>query len=168
MKWLAKINLRVVIERIGAFKSAIFLLTLIAICLFSGYRLGNYYHHFQVTSLEQQKQRLDQLYQQQEQHIERIHTLEVELTVEQIANILDMKWNHDDNLDMAIRFYQDLQRSEQFKKHNARQLMDSLRGEFKPFQSFVLPNVCFELAPYYPNVYSDGTVKHPTNQLWAL
>jgi hypothetical protein len=86
MKWLAKINLGVVIESIGAFKSALFLLILIAICLFSGYRLGNYYHHFQVTSLEQQKQRLDQLYQQKEQDIERIHTLEVELTVEQIAN----------------------------------------------------------------------------------
>ncbi len=86
MKWLAKINLGVVIERIGTFKSALFLIIVIALCLFTGYRLGNYYHHFQVTSLEQQKHRLEQLYQQQELHIERIHTLEVELTVEQLAN----------------------------------------------------------------------------------
>ncbi|AAZ25518.1 hypothetical protein CPS_4623 [Colwellia psychrerythraea 34H] len=49
--------------------------------------MGNYYHHFQVTNLEQQKLRLEQLYQQQEENIARIHTLEVELTVEQLANI---------------------------------------------------------------------------------
>ncbi|KGJ94361.1 DUF6776 family protein [Colwellia psychrerythraea] len=87
MKWLAKINLGVVIERLGTFKSAVFLITVIALCLFTGYRVGNYYHHFQVTSLEQQKRRLEQLYQQQEENIARIHTLEVELTVEQLANI---------------------------------------------------------------------------------
>lgn len=86
MKWLAKINLGVVIERLGTFKSALFLITIIGLCLFTGYRLGNYYHHFQVTSLEQQKLRLDQLYQQQEESIARIHTLEVELAVEQLAN----------------------------------------------------------------------------------
>lgn len=87
MKWLAKINLGVVIERLGTFKSALFLITVISLCLFTGYRVGNYYHHFQVTSLEQQKLRLEQLYQQQEEHMARIHTLEVELTVEQLANI---------------------------------------------------------------------------------
>jgi len=86
MKWLAKINLGVVIERLGTFKSALFLLTVVSLCLFTGYRLGNYYHHFQVTSLEQQKVRLEQLYQQQEDNIARIHTLEVELAVEQLAN----------------------------------------------------------------------------------
>jgi len=86
MKWLAKINLGVVIERLGAFKSALFLLTIIGLCLFTGYRLGNYYHHFQVTTLDQQKLRLEQLYQQQEESIAQIHTLEVELAVEQLAN----------------------------------------------------------------------------------
>jgi hypothetical protein len=86
MKWLAKINLGVVIERLGTFKSALFLLTVISLCLFIGYRLGNYYHHFQVTNLDQQKLRLEQLYQQQENNIARIHTLEVELAVEQLAN----------------------------------------------------------------------------------
>jgi len=86
MKWLAKINFGVVIERLGTFKSALLLLSVIGLCLFTGYRLGNYYHHFQVTSLEQQKLRLEQLYQQQEENIAHIHTLEVELTVEQLAN----------------------------------------------------------------------------------
>ncbi len=86
MKWLAKINFGVVIERLGTFKSALFLLAVISLCLFTGYRLGNYYHHFQEASLEQQRLRLELLYQQQELHIERIHTLEVELTVEQLAN----------------------------------------------------------------------------------
>ncbi|TYK67103.1 DUF6776 family protein [Colwellia echini] len=86
MKWLAKINLKVVIERLGTFKSALFLFTVIGLCLFIGYRLGNYYHHFQVTTLEQQKSRLNRLYQQQEENIERIHSLEVELAIEQLAN----------------------------------------------------------------------------------
>lgn len=86
MKWLEKINLGVVVARLGAFKSALLLLTVIALCLFTGYRLGNYYHYFQVTSLEQQKLRLEQLYQQQEENIALIHTLEVELAVEQLAN----------------------------------------------------------------------------------
>jgi hypothetical protein len=86
MKWLAKINLGVVIERLGTFKSALFLLTVISLCLFIGYRLGNYYHYFQITNLEQQKVRLEHLYQQQENNIARIHTLEVELAVEQLAN----------------------------------------------------------------------------------
>lgn len=86
MKWLAKINLKVAIERLGTFKSALFLCTVIGLCLFIGYRVGNYYHYFQVTSLEQQKLRLEQLYHQQEQNIALIHSLEVELAVEQLAN----------------------------------------------------------------------------------
>ncbi|MCW8833523.1 MAG: hypothetical protein OQK03_09410, partial [Colwellia sp.] len=86
MNWLAKINLRVVTERLGPFKSATFLAVLIMLCLFIGYRLGNYYHNFQVSTLAQQKQRLDDLYHQQAKQVERIHTLEVELAVEQLAN----------------------------------------------------------------------------------
>jgi len=86
MKWLAKINLGIVIERLGAFKSALLILSVVGLALFSGYRLGNYYQHFQLTNLEQQKQRLEQLYEQQEDQVARIHTLEVELTVEQLAN----------------------------------------------------------------------------------
>ena len=86
MKWLAKIDLGVVIERLGTFKSALFLFIVISLCLFTGYRLGNYYHHFQVSSLEQQKLRLEQFYQQQEENIARIHILEVELAIEQLAN----------------------------------------------------------------------------------
>jgi hypothetical protein len=86
MKWLAKINFSVVVQKIGAFKSALYLLTLISLCLFIGYRIGNYYHHAQVSMLAQQKQRLNNSYLQQEQYIERINTLEVELTLEQLAN----------------------------------------------------------------------------------
>jgi hypothetical protein len=86
MKWLAKINLTVVVQRLGAFKSALFLLALISLCLFIGYRAGNYYHHVQVSGLAQQNQRLENLYQQQEDYVERIHILEVELTLEQLAN----------------------------------------------------------------------------------
>ncbi len=86
MNWLAKINLRVVTERLGPFKSAIFLAALIVLCIFTGYRVGNYYHNFQDSTLALQKQRLDDLYHQQAKQVERIHTLEVELTVEQLAN----------------------------------------------------------------------------------
>ena len=86
MNWLAKINLTVVTERLGPFKSALFLLTLIVLCLFIGYRLGNFYHNYQLTTLDQQKTRLEQLYQKQTKQVERIHTLEVELAVEQLAS----------------------------------------------------------------------------------
>jgi len=86
MNWLAKINLTIVTERLGPFKSALFLLTLIVLCLFIGYRLGNFYHNYQLTTLDQQKTRLEQLYQQQTKQVERIHTLEVELAVEQLAS----------------------------------------------------------------------------------
>ena len=86
MNWLAKINLTVVTERLGPFKSALFLVMLIILCLFIGYRFGNFYHNFQSTTLDQQKIRLEQLYQQQAKQVERIHTLEVELAVEQLAN----------------------------------------------------------------------------------
>ncbi len=86
MNWLAKINLTVVIERLGPFKSALFLVILMVLCLFTGYRLGNFYHHFQTTTLDKQKNRLEHLYKEQALKVERIHTLEVELAVEQLAN----------------------------------------------------------------------------------
>lgn len=86
MNWLAKINLRIVTERLGPFKSAVFLAAIIITCLFVGYRVGNYYHTFQMSTLTKQKLRLDALYQQQTKQVERIHTLEVELAVEQLAN----------------------------------------------------------------------------------
>lgn len=86
MNWLAKINLSIVVERLGAFKSAVFLLVLIVLCVFCGYRMGNYYHDFQSDTLIKQKARLEALYAEQEQNYKRIHTLEVELAVEQMAN----------------------------------------------------------------------------------
>ena len=86
MNWLAKINLSVVIKQLGLFKSALFLIILILLCLFTGYRFGNFYHQFQTTTLAQQKSRLEHLYQEHARQIERIHTLEVELSVEQLAN----------------------------------------------------------------------------------
>ncbi len=86
MNWLAKINLSVVVTRLGPFKSALFLLLVIGLCLFIGYRAGNYYHTFQVTTLEQQTQRLEKFYAEQVRQTQRINTLEVELEVERLAN----------------------------------------------------------------------------------
>lgn len=86
MNWLAKINLMVMYQRIGAFKSALVLLCLIVISAFCGYRLGNFYHAFQNEKITQQQKRLSGLYQQQEEHVSRINMLEVELDVEKLAN----------------------------------------------------------------------------------
>jgi hypothetical protein len=86
MNWLAKINFTVVIQRFGPYRSALLLMAVIAMCIYSGYRLGNYYHGHQIKTLNQQKQRLDHLYQQQNSQIRRINTLEVELEVERLAN----------------------------------------------------------------------------------
>jgi len=87
MKWLAKINLTVVIQRFGPYRSALLLIAVVAICLYSGYRVGNYYHGHQIKTLNEQKQRLDHLYQQQNSQNRRINTLEVELEVERLANL---------------------------------------------------------------------------------
>ena len=86
MNWLAKINLSTVVTRLGTFRSAILLLMIIIISLFCGYRLGNFYHGYQVQTLEQQKSRLDALYQKLVEKSQRINTLEVELEVERLAN----------------------------------------------------------------------------------
>ncbi|MDT0603278.1 DUF6776 family protein [Thalassotalea castellviae] len=86
MSWLAKINLNTVVLRLGTFRSAILLLALITTCLFCGYRMGNFFHAYQEQTLEQQKQRLDNLYRKQSEQTRRINTLEVELEVERLAN----------------------------------------------------------------------------------
>ncbi len=86
MNWLAKINLNIVLQRLGPFRSALFLLIAIIICLFCGYRLGNFYHAYQAQTLNEQSTRLETLYQQQDKQQSRINTLEVELAVEHLAN----------------------------------------------------------------------------------
>jgi len=86
MSWLAKINLNTVVSRLGAFRSALLLLTLIITCLFCGYRVGNFFHGYQQQTLAQQKQRLDSLYHKENEQTRRINTLEVELEVERLAN----------------------------------------------------------------------------------
>ncbi len=86
MSWLAKINLNTVVERLGAFRSAMLLLFLIVTCLFCGYRLGNFFHGYQQQTIAQQQQRLESLYTKQVEQVRRINTLEVELEVERLAN----------------------------------------------------------------------------------
>ena len=86
MNWLAKINLNIVVERLGPFKSALLLIFVIATSIFCGYRLGNFFHSYQTQTIAQQKLRLNDLYQQLAEHVSRINTLEVELAVERLAN----------------------------------------------------------------------------------
>lgn len=87
MNWLAKINLSTMVMRLGTFRSAILLLSIVSISLFCGYRLGNFYHSYQIQTLDQQQTRLDFLYQQLVEKNQRINTLDVELEVERMANI---------------------------------------------------------------------------------
>lgn len=87
MSWLAKINLDKIVMRLGSFRSALLLILLILTCSYCGYRFGNFFHSYQIQTMEQQKQRLNKLYQQQIDGVKRIHTLEVELELERMANI---------------------------------------------------------------------------------
>lgn len=86
MNWLAKINLQVVVQRLGPFRSAILLFSIIGLSMYCGYRIGNYFHGYQMQTITNQNQRLDGLYKQQSEAIKRVNTLEVELEVERIAN----------------------------------------------------------------------------------
>ena len=86
MSWLAKINLNIVIKRLGTFRSALLLLIVIIICLFCGYRMGNFFHSYQQQTLQQQQQRLTSLYQKQADQVRTINRLEVELEMERMAN----------------------------------------------------------------------------------
>jgi len=86
MNWLAKINLPIVVRRLGTFKSSLLLFSTIALCLYVGYRIGNYFHGYQEQIISKQKQRLDELYELHNESLKRIHTLEVELEVERLAN----------------------------------------------------------------------------------
>jgi len=86
MNFLSKINLATIIQKIGVFRSSLLLLMLVALCIFLGYRMGNYFHGYQSQALSYHKKRLALLYTQQAEQIKRINTLEVELEVEKIAS----------------------------------------------------------------------------------
>lgn len=86
MNWLAKINIKTVINKLGPFNSALLIVGLIGISLFTGYRLGNFFHGFQTEKINIQQQQLIQLHQKNESHESRINTLEVELEIERLAN----------------------------------------------------------------------------------
>jgi len=86
MNFLAKINLNVLVHKIGVFRSSILLIMLIITCIFLGYRMGNYFHGHQSQAISYHKKRLELLYSQQAEQIKRINTLEVELEVEKMAN----------------------------------------------------------------------------------
>lgn len=111
MNWLAKINLRIVLERLGPFKSSILLLLIISTSLYCGYRFGNFYHFFQKHTIEQQSQRLEGLYEKLSQQNSRINTINVELSVERLANekaqafIADIEQSHVE-LKKELAFYE--------------------------------------------------------------
>ena len=102
MNWLAKINLNIVAQRLGSFRSALLLIVIITLCIYGGYRMGNFFHAYQTQTLAQQEQRLTELYAQQNQQVRRINTLEVELEVERLAN----QSSHDLLKSMEVAHYQ--------------------------------------------------------------
>ncbi len=74
------------LKQLGAFRTALYGAILMFALLYIGYRLGNYYHHFQQTQIQQQQQRLNELYDLQAKLESKYHMLEVELAVEKMAN----------------------------------------------------------------------------------
>ena len=86
MKWLAKINLRVMIQQLGALQSALLIMFTLLISLYCGYRLGNYYHGYQKQQINVKNQQLTKLYKQVDQSVKQIHYLQVELDMEKLAN----------------------------------------------------------------------------------
>jgi len=86
MSWLAKINLKSVINQFGAYRTSMLLLFIMSLCLYVGYRTGNFYHAYQADTISKQENRLEKLYQEHADSVRRVHTLEVELEVERLAN----------------------------------------------------------------------------------
>jgi uncharacterized membrane-anchored protein YhcB (DUF1043 family) len=86
MNWLTKIKLSAVFKRLGPLKSALVIITTISLCLYIGYRLGNFYHYYQQQVISEQQQRLAVLYQENEANLQNINTLLVELEIERLAN----------------------------------------------------------------------------------
>ncbi len=86
MNWLTKIKLRVVIEKLGLFKSALLLILIISTTFYCGYRLGNFYHSYQINKIQKQSHQLERLYTKLSiQHTD-INMLAIELDVEKLAN----------------------------------------------------------------------------------
>lgn len=86
MSAFTKINFTTIVAKIGTLRAAILLILIIAAAFYTGYRIGNFYHYYQMQSLSQQKLRLNELYQKLADKTQLIHTLEVELEVERMAN----------------------------------------------------------------------------------
>lgn len=86
MNWLTKIKLTTVFKRLGPLKSAFFIVLLISVCLYTGYRFGNFYSGYQKNMIKNQQARLEKLYQENENHLRAINTLTVELEIERLAN----------------------------------------------------------------------------------
>ena len=59
---------------------------MISTTLYSGYRLGNFYHNFQTQKIQKQEQQLNRLYEKLSVQKSQLNMLEVELNIEQLAN----------------------------------------------------------------------------------
>lgn len=83
---IAKIKFADLWRKLGNLQASVVLVLLLSACLYSGYRIGNFYHSYQSQQISQQQQRLTQAYQQHEIVLKQLHQLQVELEVEKITN----------------------------------------------------------------------------------
>lgn len=73
-------------KNIGTFKTLLLVLVGVVVFFVLSYKVGNYFHNYQKQIIEQQKNRLENLYALEASLEQRINILEVELEVERMAN----------------------------------------------------------------------------------
>ncbi|KGJ99366.1 DUF6776 family protein [Thalassotalea sp. ND16A] len=86
MNWLKKITISRLHARFGAFKLLICCAALLLVVAVMSYQAGNFYQKHQNRMIAEQTERLEKLYQKNEQAISQINTLQVELAIERLAN----------------------------------------------------------------------------------
>ncbi|OUS27242.1 hypothetical protein A9Q98_09795 [Thalassotalea sp. 42_200_T64] len=86
MNWLKKITMSRLHARFGAFKLLISGAALLLVVAVMAFQTGNFYQKHQNRMIAEQAQRLEKLYQKNEQAISQINTLQVELAIERLAN----------------------------------------------------------------------------------
>ncbi|WNC68164.1 hypothetical protein RI845_16760 [Thalassotalea nanhaiensis] len=86
MNWLKKITISDLHQRYGAFKLLITSGLVLFVVIILSYKAGNFYQKHQNQLIAEQSERLEKLYQKNEQAKSRLNTLQVELEIERLAN----------------------------------------------------------------------------------
>lgn len=86
MNWLKKITISDLHQRYGAFKLLITSGVVLFVVIVLSYKAGNFYQKHQSQLITEQTERLEKLYQKNEQVRSELNTLQVELEIERLAN----------------------------------------------------------------------------------